>query len=130
MMFWPSMMSLAPPPVTPSRKFPPRLGVPAAPVDDELVLDEEEPEPHAAARLPTAASPAAPVRSCRRETSVMSWPFCSPVLVPPGPVWVPADESSRRRPHGSGDHRHGSAGGHEPRPACGCLPAPEVRIAW
>src|SRR5262249_4301048 len=128
MMIWPSRMSWAPPPVTPSRKFPPRLGAPAAAVD-ELVLDEEEPEPHAAARPPTAASPAAPARSCRRETSVMSWPFYSPALLPPGPVWVPADERDGCRPRGRGERRYGSAGGHEPRRARGCLPAPEVRIA-
>src|SRR5262245_44634934 len=128
MMFWPSMMSLEPPPVTPSRKFPPRLGVPAAAVD-VLVLDEDEPEPHAAARPPTAASPAAPARSCRRETSVMSWPFCSPALDPPEPVCVPADESSGRRPPGRGERRHGSAGGHEARRACAGMAAPELRIA-
>src|SRR5215470_17262080 len=92
MMFWPSMMSLEPPPVTPSRKFPPRFGAPAAPVV-EPVLGVVELEPHAAANPPAAARPAAPMRSCRRETSVMSCPFCPPTrAVPPGPAYVLADK--------------------------------------
>src|SRR5215469_4256557 len=96
MMNWPSMMSLEPPPVTPSRKFPPRLGAPAAPVA-EPVLGDEELEPHAAARPPTAAKPAAPTRSCLRETSVMSCPSCpSALALCPGrpgflPMRVPDD---------------------------------------
>src|SRR6058998_1054470 len=73
MMFWPSMMSLAPPPVTPSRKFPPRLGVPAACV--ELVDGDEVPLLPQAARPPTTARPAAPVNNCRREISAMSEPL-------------------------------------------------------
>src|SRR5215831_3402170 len=129
MMFWPSMMSLEPPPVTPSRKFPPRLGVPAAAVDDELVLDEEEPEPHAAARPPTAASPAAPARSCRRETSVMSWPFCSPALDPRGrsaflPMRVPGDVRLAAESAGTAPRA-----GMKPRRAGACMAAPELRIA-
>src|SRR5438128_493270 len=92
MMFWPSMMSLDPPPVTPSRKFPPRLGFPAA--DDPPVLGEgDEPEPQAT-RPPAAARPAAPMRICRRETSVMSWPFCpSALAVPRGPACDRADNA-------------------------------------
>src|ERR1700730_635426 len=73
MMFWPSMMSLAPPPVTPSRKFPPRLGVPAACV--ELVDGDEVPLLPQAARLPVRATPAAPANNCRREISAMSEPL-------------------------------------------------------
>src|SRR5215831_5587464 len=93
MMFCPSMMSLEPPPVMPSRKFPPRLGAPAAPVA-ELVLGVVELEPHAAVNPPTAARPAAPTRSCRRETSVMSCPFCpADPGGPPGPACVLADKS-------------------------------------
>ena len=97
----------------PEPEVPAPLGRPGRGRGRRARADEEEPEPHAAARPPTAASPAAPARSCRRETSVMSWPFCSPALVPPEPVWVPADEIP-------GDvlvaaeRRHGSAGGHEP----------------
>src|SRR6266480_665368 len=72
MMFWPSMMSLAPPPVTPSRKFPPRLGWPAACV--ELVDGDEVPLLPQAARLPVRATPAAPANNCRREISAMSEP--------------------------------------------------------
>src|SRR5215470_20451700 len=127
MMFWPSMMSLEPPPVTPSRKFPPRLGAPAAPVA-EPVLGVEELEPHAAANPPAAARPAAPMRSCRRETSVMLCPFYPPTLaVPPGrPAFLPVKVramSSRRR--GS---RHESAGEHEAYRTHGWVAAPEVRI--
>jgi hypothetical protein len=36
------------------------------------VEEDEELEPHAAARPPTVTRPAAPARTCRRETSVMS----------------------------------------------------------
>ena len=55
MMFWPSMMSLAPPPVTPRRKSPPRLGVP--PADPPLSVEESLP-PHAARAAAIAAVPA------------------------------------------------------------------------
>src|SRR5262249_54807272 len=55
-MFWPSIMSLAPPPVTPRRKLPPRLGVPDVAVEDE--------EPQAASTLPSARAPAS---SSRRD---------------------------------------------------------------
>src|SRR5262249_18690187 len=96
------MMSLEPPPVTPSRKFPPRLGAPAAPVA-EPVLGAEELEPHAAANPPAAARPAAPTRSCRRETSVMSCPSRRPTLpVPLGPAGNLGDNGPRRCPHGGG----------------------------
>src|SRR6266699_697839 len=72
MMFWPSMMSLEPPPVTPSRKFPPRLGWPAACVG---LVDGDEPLLPQAARLPATARPAAPANNCRREISAMSEPL-------------------------------------------------------
>src|SRR5882672_9175953 len=71
MMFWPSMMSLEPPPVTPSRKFPPRLGWPAGCVG---LVDGDELLPQAA-RPPATARPAAPVNNCRREISAMSEPL-------------------------------------------------------
>src|SRR5712691_4655075 len=84
MMFWPSKMSLEPPPVTPRRKFPPRLGVPAAPPVVAAPGDEEL-LPHAAARPPATARPAAPEMSCRREIrdiSVISGLSpCSPIPV-------------------------------------------------
>src|SRR5215469_3640419 len=80
MMFWPSKMSLEPPPVTPSRKLPPLLGLPGA--ADEAV-DGVPPlvvVPHAAAS-PPAASTAAPEKSCRRETSAIGKPFCWPARI-------------------------------------------------
>src|SRR6516225_7684373 len=129
MMNWPSMMSLAPPPVTPSRKFPPRLGAPAAPVVAPA-LGVEELEPHAAANPPAAARPAAPMRSCRRETSVMSCPFCPPALAvpPPGPACVLADK-------GPGDvlmavgSQHESVGGRRALPRIRPYSTLEVRNA-
>src|SRR2546429_3127963 len=72
-MFCPSMMSWAPPPVAPIRKFPPRLAVPAACV--ELVDGDEVPLLPQAARLPVRATPAAPANNCRRERSAMSEPL-------------------------------------------------------
>src|SRR5437773_606486 len=125
MMFWPSMMSLEPPPVTPSRKFPPRLGAPAAPVA-EPVLGVEELEPHAAASPPTAARPAPPMRSCRRETSVIVVPLPSaaPDGAPRGSASILADKRPGRCPHGGGGGRCESAGGTRPA-AHGCVPAPE-----
>src|SRR5690242_14462011 len=74
MMFWPSMMSLAPPPVTPSRKFPPRLGCPAGCVG---LVDGDEPLLPQAARPPTTARPPAPASNCRREISAMAEPLLS-----------------------------------------------------
>src|SRR5262249_29180032 len=73
MMFWPSMMSLAPPPVTPSRKFPPRLGWPAACV--ELVDGDELPLLPQAPRLPVRAPPAPPAKTSRRKRSAISEPL-------------------------------------------------------
>ena len=64
MMVWPSMMSFAPPPVTASRKLPPRLGVPDAPPVDE---EPEEELPHAASDPPSTTAPA-PTNSSRRES--------------------------------------------------------------
>src|SRR6267378_5713709 len=66
LMFWPSMKSLEPPPVTPTRKLPPRLGV-------ELVVVPAGEVPQAA-RMPATdrppASAPAPIRSSRRETDL------------------------------------------------------------
>src|SRR5215831_16986778 len=69
-MVWPSMMSLEPPPVTPSLKLPPFLGVPVAVVPPpplELLLLP----PHAAS-VPASASPPAPMRSSRRDMGRLS----------------------------------------------------------
>src|SRR5438445_6788343 len=82
-MFWPSMKSLEPPPVTPTRKLPPRLGV-------ELLVLAVGDVPHAA-RMPATdrppASAPAPISSSRRVidrrgsisgrlgVSSMSWPL-------------------------------------------------------
>src|SRR5262245_48395286 len=91
MMFWPSMMSLAPPPVTPSRKFPPRFGPPPAPPRAGLVPVDEL-LPHAAARPPATARPAAPLTSCRREISVMSLSFgFADAVLRPGRWWALVD---------------------------------------
>jgi hypothetical protein len=61
-MLWPSMMSPEPPPVTPSRKLPPFLGVPAAALPPLELLDEEELLPHAAS-VPASTTPPAAVSS-------------------------------------------------------------------
>ncbi len=61
MMFWPSIMSLAPPPVTPSLKLPPRFGTP--PPFELLEV------PHAASTLAIdapAASMPMPMSNWRR----------------------------------------------------------------
>src|SRR3954454_1713698 len=69
MMFWPSKMSLVPPPVTPSRKLPPRLGFPAAAeLEEDVPLCEEGVVPEHADNPATAAAPAAPAKSWRLET--------------------------------------------------------------
>src|SRR3954452_1164508 len=72
MMFCPSKMSLAPPPVTPRRKLPPRLGVPAAELELLPLLWEDVVVPEQADRPATAAAPAAPTKNCRRETAEAS----------------------------------------------------------
>src|SRR3954453_12724436 len=70
MMFCPSKMSFGPPPVTPSRKLPPRLGLPAAALDEPpLLLWEDGVVPEQADSPATAAAPAAPTKNCRRETA-------------------------------------------------------------
>src|SRR3954454_12689746 len=71
-MLWPSMMSLAPPPVTPRRKLPPFLGVPAAGVEPPPLGDDDEPPPPQAARPPASSTPPAPTRSSRRESESRS----------------------------------------------------------
>src|SRR3954452_4778025 len=71
MMFCPSKMSLAPPPVTPRRKLPPRFGLPAA-EEAPLPLCDDGFVPEQAESPATAAAPAAPTNSCRRETPEVS----------------------------------------------------------
>src|SRR6478736_2860002 len=71
-MLWPSMMSLAPPPVTPRRKLPPFLGVPAGVEPPPLAADDEEPLLPQAARPPASRTPPAPTSSSRRESESRS----------------------------------------------------------
>src|SRR4051795_13125037 len=73
-MFWPSMMSLAPPPVTPRRKLPPFLGVPAALEPPLPAGDDELLPPPQAARPPASSTVLAPTRRSRRERPPLASP--------------------------------------------------------
>jgi hypothetical protein len=67
-MYWPSMTSFAPPPVTPSLKLPPRFGFPVAPPPDEVLVLVSLPPPHADSPEASRAAPPAPTTNWRRDT--------------------------------------------------------------
>src|SRR4029453_11099394 len=107
-MFWPSMMSPDPPPVTPRRKLPPLFGAPLA-VGPEVVADVPSSLLHAASAPLNAKPPARyppPIRIWRRvnRTSLSSSsrePDLSATVPPLAfPVHRCRGRPARRRPSG------------------------------
>src|SRR5881394_3666148 len=89
-MFCPSNKSFDPPPVTPSRKLPPRFGVPAAPLLCVPPGGAGELPPHAASEL-ARTTPPAPISRLRLESGVQrpSSRSFTCQIVPPDSVICP-----------------------------------------
>src|SRR5436190_13713622 len=108
-MLWPSMMSLAPPPVTPRRKFPPFFGAPAGVDPPPLPAVEDEPLPPQAARPPASRTPPAPMSSSRRERESRSKSAPASglrlsTIESPFVVWREVQRAGSRRPADGADN--------------------------